>query len=168
MDLAAEANTVDAVMNDMKAVAHICAQNHDFNLFLKSPVIKTDKKIEVLKSLFEGKISKLSLSFVLLITSKGREALIPEITKAFDELYKQSKNILTAVVTSAKGLDATAKQKVIDLVKAQMKGEVELVEKIDPKTIGGFILKIGDKQIDRSVARQLSTLKNQLVNKGLN
>ncbi len=168
MDLAAEANTVDAVMNDMKAVAHICAQNHDFNLFLKSPVIKTDKKIEVLKSLFEGKISKLSLSFVLLITSKGREALIPDITKAFDELYKQSKNILTAVVTSAKGLDATAKQKVIDLVKTQMKGEVELVEKIDPKTIGGFILKIGDKQIDRSVARQLSTLKNQLVNKGLN
>ncbi|MBL7933772.1 MAG: F0F1 ATP synthase subunit delta, partial [Bacteroidia bacterium] len=55
-----------------------------------------------------------------------------------------------------------------DLVKGQMKGEVELVEKINPGTIGGFILKIGDRQIDRSVATQLNTLKKELISKGLN
>jgi F-type H+-transporting ATPase subunit delta len=47
-----------------------------------------------------------------------------------------------------------------------LKGEVELVEKIDKSTIGGFILKIGDKQIDKSVARQLSNLKKDLINSG--
>lgn len=168
MDLAVESNTLDTVMNDMKAVAGTCAHNHEFKLFLKSPVIKTDKKIEVLNQIFGGKISKLSQSFLTLITTKGREALLPEIATEFSEQYKQSKNIFTAVVTSANGLDATTKQKITELVKAQLKGEVELIEKIDPKTIGGFILRVGDKQIDRSVARQLTTLKNQLVNKALN
>jgi F-type H+-transporting ATPase subunit delta len=72
------------------------------------------------------------------------------------------------VVTSAKGLDAATKQKVMDLVKSQMNGEVELTEKIDPATIGGFILKIGDKQVDKTVARQLNNLKKELLNKGLN
>ena len=72
------------------------------------------------------------------------------------------------MVTSAKGLDAVTKNKVMELVKSQLKGEVELVEKVDPSTIGGFILKIGDQQIDRSVSRQLSTLKKELTNKGLN
>lgn len=168
MDLATEGNALEAVKNDMKAVIRLCEENRDFALFLKSPVIKTDKKIEVLNSVFQGKISKLSQSFLALIASKNREAYIPEIARAFDELYKQNSNILTAVVTSARGLDDTTRKKVIELVKSQMNGEVELIEKIDPNTIGGFILKIGDRQIDRSVSRQLSTLKNQLVNKGLN
>jgi F-type H+-transporting ATPase subunit delta len=168
MDLVIESNQLDAIRNDMKAIEKTCAQNSDFVLFLKSPIIKTDKKIEVLKALFEGKISALSLSFLNLITSKNREAYIQEITHAFDEQYKTNKNIFTAVVTSAKGLDSISKQKVLDLIKSQIKGEVELLEKVDANTIGGFILKIGDKQIDRTVARQLSNLKKELTNKGLN
>jgi F-type H+-transporting ATPase subunit delta len=168
MDLAIESNQLDTVRNDMKAIEKTCRENSDFVLFLKSPIIKTDKKIQVLKALFEGKISPLSLSFLNLITSKNREAYIREITHAFDEQYKTNKNIFTAVVTSAKGLDSVSKQKVLDLIKSQMNGEVELLEKVDANTIGGFILKIGDKQVDRTVARQLSNLKKELTNKRLN
>lgn len=168
MDLALEANQLDAVRKDMKAIEEVCHSNREFDLFLKSPVIKTDKKIQVLKSIFEGKISPLSMSFISLIASKHRESYMPEIAAAFDEQYKANKNIFTAVVTSAKGLDAASREKVMELLRSQMKGEVELVEKINPATIGGFILKIGDRQIDRTVSRQLSNLKKELTSKGLN
>lgn len=168
MDLAIESNQLDKVRGDMKTVEQLCTTNREFELFLKSPVIKTDKKLQVMKSLFEGKITPLTLSFLNLITSKNREAYIKEIASAFDEQYKTNKNIFTAVVTSARGLDAASKQKVLDLIKSQMNGEVELVEKIDASTIGGFILKIGDRQIDRTVARQLSNLKKELTNRELN
>ncbi len=168
MDLAVEGNQLDAVRQDMKAISEICTTNHEFDLFLKSPVIKTDKKLQVLKSIFEGKISKITLSFLSLITAKHRESYIREIAAAFDELYKTNKNIFTAVVTSARGLDAASREKVLDLLRAQTKGEVELVEKVNPDTIGGFILKIGDRQIDKTVARQLIDMKKQLTNKALN
>lgn len=168
MELAAESNKVDVVRNDMKTIKELCEQNHEFALFLDSPIIKTDKKIAVIKEVFKGKVSDLTLSFLTLITSKHREALTKEIAEAFDEQYKQNKNIFTAVVTSAKGLDSTTKSKLLELVKSQTKGEVELSEKIDPNTIGGFILTIGDKQIDHSVARQLGNMKKQLTNKQLN
>lgn len=168
MDLAVEANQLDAVRKDMKAVEELCNSSREFDMFLKSPVIKTDKKQQVIKNIFEGKISALSLSFLTLIVSRQRESYIREIAAAFDEEYKNNKNIFTAVVTSAKGLDATSREKVMELLRSQMKGEVELVEKINPDTIGGFILKIGDRQIDRTVARQLSNMKKELTNKGLN
>lgn len=168
MDLAQESNQVDKVRTDMKTVAQLCDESRDFSLFLKSPVIKTDKKLQVITNVFSGKISPLTLSFLSLITSKNREAYIHEIAKAFDEQYKLNKNIFTAVVTSASGLDKATREKVLDLVKSQMKGEVDLVEKIDPRTIGGFILKIGDRQVDRTVARQLNNLKKELTNKELN
>jgi F-type H+-transporting ATPase subunit delta len=168
MELATESKKLEAVRADMKLVQQVCRENRDFTLFLNSPVIKTDKKTEVLSSVFKGKISDLTMSFLLLIAKKHRESYVPEIAKAFDEQYKTNKNIFSAVVTSARGLDEKTREKVLDLVKSQMKGEVELVEKIDANTIGGFILKIGDKQIDKTVARQLSNLKKELVNKGLN
>ena len=58
---------------------------------------------------------------------------------SFIEQYKSQKNILTAVVTSAKGLDDVTKKQALDLIKSQLNGEIELVEKIDSNVIGGFI-----------------------------
>lgn len=168
MELAVETNQLDAVRNDMKAIKQVCDENREFGLFLDSPVIKTDKKVSVLTAVFKGKISDITLSFLNLIATKHRESLISEIATAFDDQYKANKNILTAVVTSARGLDASTREKVMDLLKAQSKGEVELIEKTDADTIGGFILKIGDRQIDRTVARQLSNMKKELTNKRLN
>jgi F-type H+-transporting ATPase subunit delta len=168
MELALESNQLDAVRADMKSIQQVCKENREFDLFLNSPVIKTDKKLAVINEVFKDKISKLTLSFLTLITSKHRESLFEPIAAAFDEQYKVNKNIFTAVVTSASGLDAATRQKVTDLVKAQMKGEVELIEKVDASTIGGFILRIGDNQIDKTVSRQLSNLKKELINKELN
>jgi F-type H+-transporting ATPase subunit delta len=168
LDLAVEKGQLDAVYADMLQVREVAGGSREFITFLNSPVIKTDKKIAVLKSIFEGKVNALTLAFLTIVANKRRESVIPEMAASFIDQYKAHKNILTAVVTSAQGLDAATRQKALDLVKAQMNGEIELVEKTDANLIGGFILKIGDKQVDRSVARQLSNLKKELTNKALN
>lgn len=168
MDLAREKGKVDEVRSDMKTVLETEKASRDFALLLSSPVIKTDKKVAVLEAVFAGKINDLSMSFIRLITRKQREKLLPEIAKAFNEQYKRDKNIFTAVVTTAQGLDEKTRTKMLDLVKEQVRGEVELVEKVDPETIGGFVLRIGDKQVDRTVSRQLANLKKDLINKELN
>jgi F-type H+-transporting ATPase subunit delta len=165
MQLATEVRKLDEVREDMKLIHKVCVENHDFMLFINSPIIKTDKKIQVLESIFKGKVSDLTMSFMKLMTNKGRESYLKEIAAAYEEKYKKDKNIFTAVITSARGLDKSTKEKVLDMVKNQMHGEVELTEKVDPSTIGGFILRIGDKQIDRSVSRQLSNLKKNFINK---
>lgn len=168
MELATEQKKTEVVKDDMKLVEQVYKENREFQLLVKSPVIKTDKKITVFNELFKGKISDLSLSFIKLVISKRREAYLNEIASAFNEQYRKSKNIFSAVVTSAKGLDNATRQKMLDLVKGQLNGEVELVEKVDPNTIGGFILRIGDRQIDRSVSRQLANMKKELISKELN
>lgn len=168
LDLAVEKGQLDAVYEDMLQVQSLCKECKELALFLKSPIINSEKKVSTLKTVFEGKLSNMTSGFISLIATKHRESIIPQIATSFIELYKNYKNILTAIVTSANGLDAATKQKVLELVKTQLKGEVELVEKIDSNIIGGFILKIGDKQLDKSVARQLANLKKELTNKSLN
>ena len=168
LDLAVEKGQLEAVYSDMQQVKEICENSHDFVLFLNSPIINSDKKITVIKAVFDGKFNAITDGFLKIVTSKRRESVIPEMATSFIEQYKTHKNIMTAVITSAKGLDAATKQKALDLVKSQLKGEIELVEKTNADLIGGFVLKIGDQQLDKSVARQLSNLKKELTNKALN
>lgn len=159
LDLSVEKGALEAVYNDMLQVKAVCDENKDFVSFLNSPIIKTDKKTEVFKAIFGGKLSPISSSFLDIIAQKRRESYIPQIAQAFTEQYKAYKKILTAVITSATGLDATTRAKALELVKAQANGEVELVEKVDPSVIGGFVIKIGDRQIDKTVSRQLANLR---------
>lgn len=168
IDLATEKGQLEAVYADVLQIHAICESSHEFVLFLNSPIIKVDKKISTIKSVFEGKLNSITGGFLTIVTAKRRESVIPQMAESFIEQYKEQKNIITAVVTSAKGLDATAKQQALDLIKNQLKGEVELIEKTNPDLIGGFILKVGDKQVDRSVSRQLFNLKKELTNKALN
>lgn len=168
LDLAIEKGQLEAVYNDMIQLKDVCENSREFVTFLNSPIIKSDKKNAVIKAVFDGKLSAITLGFLMIVASKRRESVIPEMANEFIEQYREHKNILTAVITSAKGLDAATKKQALDLVKAQLNGEVELVEKVDASIIGGFVLRVGDKQLDKSVSRQLSNLKKELTNKALN
>ena len=93
-----------------------------------------------------------------IIATKRREEYIEDIAEEFIEQYKTHKNILTAVVTTAQGLDEELKKQVLEVVKKSYNSEVELVEKVDKDLIGGFIIRVGDKQEDTSIARKLKLL----------
>ncbi|HRH65433.1 MAG TPA: ATP synthase F1 subunit delta [Bacteroidia bacterium] len=161
IELAQERGVTDTVQADMKLFADTCAQNRDLSLLLSNPIIQSDKKMEILRKIFGGKMNALSISFFEIVTRKSREAYLEHIAKSYITLYKTQKGILTAEVTSAIGLDENLRKKVYAMVSNSGKSEVELIEKIDPKLIGGFVLRIGDKQYDASISAELRKLAKE-------
>ncbi len=159
IDLAVETKQLEEVANDMRLIKQVCKENREFVILLESPVVKTDKKMAIFHSVFGGKISATTSTFLDLIARKRREGYIDDIAYAFDEQYKVFKNITTALVTTAVSLDAATKAKIVEIVKKNATGEVQLVEKIDKTLIGGFILTVGDKQVDTTIKRKLNDLR---------
>ena len=158
LDLSLEKGQLEQVREDMQLVLDTIRENHELGVMLKSPVIKTDKKQEVLKAIFGGKIGVISSEFIDVITRKRREAELEGIADAFLSQYKKHKQILTAVITTASGLDKTLREKVLQIVKGSTNSEVELTEKVNKDLIGGFILRVGDQQVDASILRQIKNL----------
>jgi len=109
-------------------------------------------------------MDKMSIGFMALILKHSRENLLPEIASSFTSLYKVNKNIIDVYLTSAVPLEASVKDKIVQKIKSKFKGEVVLIEQIDAKLIGGFVVKFDDKQLDASIASQLTNLKNLLLN----
>ena len=157
--LTMEQGVFEEAHKDMQYVSEVCESNKDFVILLKSPVIKTDKKQAVLKQIFTGKLNKITDAYIQLITAKKREMYLAEIANEFINQYKEKKKILTAVVTTANGIDDVIRKKVMEFVKGVSTSDVVLQEKINKDIIGGFIIRVGDKQIDASIARKINRLK---------
>ena len=165
LELAKEQNTLELCKTDMVSVVSLCQNSRELVLLLKSPVVKTDKKLAIIAELFVG-CSPLVLSFIKLITKKKREALLFDIAQGFLDLYKIDQGIESATLTTAVPLDEDTRQQVLDFIKKQGVSQVDLTEQLDESLIGGAILRLGDKQLDASVARQIKDLK-QSFNKNL-
>lgn len=163
LDLAIEQNAVAKVNDDMKVLSQTITESHEFELFINSPVIKADKKQSVFNEVFSGKLSDLTLKFVNLLASKRREAYLDVIAEQFTILYNKYRGVQTAIVTTAVGLDDELRKKVYNVVKSSVNSEIELIEKIDKNLIGGFVIRLGDTQLDSSVVRSLNNYKRTFL-----
>lgn len=160
LDLALEKGQLEQVHEDMRLILTTVQESRELSVMLRSPVIKTDKKQEILKALFGGKIGVIPTEFIDIITRKRREGELEAIAEAFVTQYRRHKQILTAVITTASGLDDKLRAQVLEIVKQSAGGKsVELVEKTDKALMGGFILRVGDNQVDASILRQVRNLE---------
>lgn len=160
LGLAVEQNSLDQVHQDMLLFAKVCAENKDFVLMLRNPIIKHDKKREILQKIFQGKVNNLTLAIFDIITRKNREPLLPTIAKEFHNAYNEYKGIGKATITTAFPIDSTIRAEFEKIVKGLSdQKQVELIEKIDNEMIGGFVLEVGDKQLDASIKSKLNALK---------
>lgn len=159
IDLAIEKGCLDEVHTDMLLLANVCNENRELVSLLKSPIVKSDKKYNVLSSIFTGKVNALTLAFFKIITQKGREQALPSISEEVHNLYNELKGIQKAQVITASALNDELRNEFKSLVVSSTGKTVELTEKIDEDIIGGYILRIADKQIDESIKSKLNKIK---------
>jgi F-type H+-transporting ATPase subunit delta len=162
LELSIEQNKIEPVLADMKYLLEVNNETRDFQLLLDSPIVKGDKKIAIFGELF-GQFEEISTSFVNLITKNGRESYLPSIAEAFDAQVKEHKGIVPITIISATSLENSTRAIILEKVEKSIKGQLEVTELIDESLIGGFIVRMGDKQIDASVASQFNDLKQRLT-----
>jgi F-type H+-transporting ATPase subunit delta len=165
LDLAVERGELETIYKDMVFLRAICRSSRDLVNLLNSPVVKADKKRQILEAITAGRISPLTTAFNALLMSKEREAYLPEIAAAFEEQYKVYKGIQTVKLTTAVPISESVKKTILDKVKQERKvPQIDLETAVREELIGGFVLEIGDKLIDASVAYDLHKIKQQFEN----
>ncbi|MBR9999033.1 MAG: ATP synthase F1 subunit delta [Cyclobacteriaceae bacterium] len=163
--LSIEKDRLEEVMKDMDMLNSLCIHNRDFILFLKNPIIHSYQKLSILKKIFKDNINDMTFKFIDIVTRKSRENVLPEIAAEFLDQYRKYRKIEVVEVTTPIKLDKKLRAEFANLAKNHIGKEwkVELVEKVDEELIGGYIVKIGDRQIDNSVSSKLREIKQQLL-----
>jgi F-type H+-transporting ATPase subunit delta len=159
--LAKEKGKLDEVYKDMKEIDRVFEGSRELKLMFKSPIITADKKVNIVKALFEGKVSAITYGFLTLMIKKGREEHFHEMVESFIVQYNEISNITVVKVTSAVKMEAGLLKSMIDnLKKKENLKEVQLEEVVDSSILGGFVLQYADKMIDSSVSTGINALRN--------
>ncbi len=158
-----EMGTLEQVHEDVLLVRNTIEESRDLGLLLKSPIVNSGKKRVILEAVFGDRVSEIMTKFFQILIRKGREKFLFEITKQFHLQYNDINSIEMAEVQTPFALTEELRQKFIGVVKeVSGKSGVELEETVNEELIGGYVLRIRDRQIDDSVRSRLNELAQAL------
>ncbi len=163
LDLAVEKNALDVVLKDMQSLNSICTMSRDFVVMLRSPVINADKKLSVINLVMKSAaLNPMTLGFMRLLVTKGREEYLPEIASAFIDQYKSLKNIKSVKLTTAAVIEDDIKKSILSKIAGYMPNDtIDLETAVnDSSLIGGFVLEVEDKLYDASIKKSLNDVKS--------
>ncbi|SFA91530.1 ATP synthase F1 subunit delta [Algoriphagus aquimarinus] len=164
MELSLEKGRLEEVHTDFLRLTALAESNHELSVVLRNPVVNSDKKLNVLKALFANKVEPLTMTFFEIVSGKNREEILLDVAKEFENQYNLHKSIQVAEVTTTFPIDDNLRKEFAEVVKEiSGKQSVQLVEKINPDLIGGYILTVNDRQIDESLSSKLRILKTQFT-----
>jgi F-type H+-transporting ATPase subunit delta len=163
LDLAKELKKVEEIAADFASFSKVCDESRDFELLLKSPIIPSRKKLEVVNEIFKSHLSEMTMNFFDISIRKGRGEVLKPIADQFLVQYNSFKNIRKASFSTAVEVSAEVKKAVTKVVEEMTSANINLETTIDPELIGGFVLKMNDVQYDTSVASKLRLIKKNLV-----
>jgi len=161
LNLAKEKGLASEVNDDMMLIHSTIEENQDLEIMLNSPIIKSKAKKSVLTEIFSKKVNGITMGVVDLLIENKRLPLLNLVAIEYTVIYEFLQGIEVAQITSAVPLTDKLEKEILKKIQTSVGREVSLKNIIDPSIIGGFVLRIGDKQYDSSVSYRLKDLLSQ-------
>ena len=152
----------ESISRDLTTLSELWSTDKLLRSFVESPQVEEKDKRELLTSTFKPLISEALFSFLMLVLSKHRIQYLEPMTDEFQRLVKEDQGIVEARLVTARSLDRTLAEELREELERATGKKVEMRSELDPSLIGGIVIILGDKVIDRSIRYQLGRLKDQM------
>ena len=159
LNLAKDKNLAEVVNTDLQLIVNTLEANQDLDDVLLNPVIKSGVKKNILTKVFKTKVNGITQGLLNLLIEKKRLNILVDIAKEYAIIYDFDMGIEVAKVTTAVALTKELENTILEKVKSLTGKAVTIKNTVNPDLIGGFILRVGDKQYDASITGKLNLLK---------
>jgi F-type H+-transporting ATPase subunit delta len=167
LQVAESRQEVDQVVDQAKAVLALWHDSPELRQAMASPVLEVEAKKAALEKLFTDQLTPSFLNLLKLLADRQRISVLDAVLDRMLELYREQRNIALANVTSATALSDEQQAELSKKVQAVAgTDKLEINLSVDPDLIGGFVVKVGSKVIDASLAGQVRRLGLALAKVG--
>ena len=159
-DLASEKKLVDVVLDDLLFIQSMIKNNKDLKLVIKSTLIKSNDKLEILQNILKSKNpNELSSTFLKVLSKNKRFQKTVDIISQFKNINAQKRGDVLADITSAEKLSNEQQDNIKEQLRTILGDKLSLSYKVDEQIIGWLIIKVGSKMIDTSLSNKINKLK---------
>ncbi|MFC7774808.1 ATP synthase F1 subunit delta [Flavobacterium sp. GCM10027622] len=163
LDLAHSKSVATEVSQDMTLIANTIKESKELQDFIVNPTLRNEVKNSALLEVFAS-VNGVTKSLFHLLFENKRFEILESIAVEYNKLFDEANGVEVAKVTTAVAMTPELEAKVLAKINEFSNKKVTIENTIDPSIIGGFILRIGDKQYNASVANRLQVLKRELSN----
>nr|WP_255702164.1 ATP synthase F1 subunit delta [Flavobacterium sp. WG47] len=163
LETAVSSGKANQVNDDMKSVIAAVNSSADLKEFLSSPIIASEVKMKALTEVF-GSVQSETKSLFRLLQENKRFGILEAIAAQYNAQFDEMNGVEVAKVTTAFPITADLEAKILAKAASISTKKITIQNTIDPSIIGGFILRIGDKQYNASVSNRLQELKREFSN----
>ena len=161
LDFGKRTKNLNELNQDINVISQFVSNSKDLERFLANPVVTKESKKTVLKDLLGEQVSASTLKFLMLLVDKDRIEYVGEIANSYNALASKETSTEIAEVTSVTHLSSDQQEKLKDnLKKLRGSSNIELVLKVDPTLLGGFVVQIGSSVLDFSLSGALKKMQN--------
>ncbi|MFM8179519.1 MAG: ATP synthase F1 subunit delta [Candidatus Kapaibacterium sp.] len=158
--------SLERVREDAEMILHGIRSAHDFKAVLRSPIIQSWKKKNLMNEIFEGRITTITQAFLGILCAHGRENITEDILEQFFVYYNEEMRRVPITVTSAVALDSGSMAAIEDGISKKYAKTPIAEYHVDASLKGGLRVQIGDVLLDSSLRTQLERLRDSLLANG--
>ena len=159
-ELAAEERGLDRLSADFSGLKTMLAQSPELNRLVRSPLFSREEQAKGMQAVLEkAGAGDLTRKLVLLLAQKRRLFALANVIGAFEQLLARHRGEIAAEITSARELSAAETAELQNILKDKLGREPKVTAHVDPKLLGGLVLRIGSRMIDSSLRTKLNGLR---------
>lgn len=162
-DAASKASMVDSVCDDFATIVAILEKHEKFNEVMLSPEVQREDKIKLIESLFDDRVTAITLAMLRLILTKGREAELTAIQSELEGMRKTDQHMVSVRIESAFELSAEEKQMLVRKAEELSGRRADAAFFTNSSLIGGVLIQFETVIYDGTLKGQLQRLKDQLT-----
>ena len=147
---------------DMLNVAGAVTLQEKVRSVLSSPALTGEQHASLMLEICGDALEAKMANLVRALAANKRLSLLPEIAMQFSEFKAQQEKTLAVDVVSAFPLNEAASANLSQSLSRKWQCNVQLKTVVDPKLLGGIIIKAGDMVIDASVRGRITKLADAL------
>jgi F-type H+-transporting ATPase subunit delta len=161
---ALEQNALEAVRSDLLMLLDALGQVPDFMVFLDNPAVSLANKMALIQDLLASQVHPIAAKLLSLLVENSRMASFNLLVQFFETACNQHDNTATAQLITASPLPEESLERVRQALAAQFGfHRVILTPTVDPRLLGGAIVRLEDRVIDGSYNGRLGELRKQLT-----
>jgi F-type H+-transporting ATPase subunit delta len=163
LQLAEESGQADRVLEEIVGIASLMEKDADLASFLSSPTVEAVTRHRVIEKVFRGRVSDLLVDALQILAKRERLAILGAAAHTYRAAHERLRGVAEVDVCTATPLTAEYRSRIAELAAKSCGKKVAVNERIDPRVIGGLIVRIGDRKFDMSVAAGLRAVGRRLL-----
>ena len=147
----------------MHAVAAAFESNVTLQRFLAAPQVSATQKRAILAKGLAGKAPAMFIKFLEKLVTNRRQLLIPDVATAYTDLLDVAAGRVHARVTFSREVSEADTAAIAAQLSKVLKKTVVPHVTVNPRILGGVIVRIGDTVMDGSVRRRLGAVRAKML-----